>query len=242
VILEDDESNTPNPEAAVVSASVDVGADSAFELSKPIDPSGHEAWYDVEDDRFVGEDLRPFPPLEQEDLASTEAQGQPHSRCHSSGPSHDGINQHDDRTSEEPGPHTLPQPLDEVGGGESEENVSEFERDMLLAFEEHVKSSSATAPSSPLPHRHSTEPPHPQIDQEHDQSEANYARLEELRHGSLLRIQDQKEEKEPQEQQRQEIAVDAMREVEDDDGEPERGKRGEKRRRHPPVRRQRLQS
>ena len=46
-----------------------------FELSKPIDLSGHEAWYDVEDNCFVDEDLCPFPPLEQEDLASTEAQG-----------------------------------------------------------------------------------------------------------------------------------------------------------------------
>jgi hypothetical protein len=214
VILEGGESNTPNPKAAAVPALVDASADSAFELSKPIDPSGHEAWYDVEDDRFVDKDLRLFPPLEQEDLASTEAQGQPHSRYHSSRPSHDQINQHDDRASEEPGPHTLPQPLDEVGGGESEENVSELERDMLQAFEEHLKSSSATAPSSPRPHRHSTEPPHPQIDQEHDQSGTNYGTLEE-----------------PEEQQRQEVAVDAMQEMEDDDGEPERGKQGEKQRR-----------
>ena len=126
MILEDDESDTPNPEAAAVSASVDAGANSAFELSKPIDPSGHEAWYDVEDDRFVDEDLCPFPPLEQEGLASTLAQGQPHSRYHSPGPSHDWINQHYDdgntqRTSEEPRPLTLPKPLDEGGGGESEE-------------------------------------------------------------------------------------------------------------------------
>jgi hypothetical protein len=45
--------------------------------------------------------------------------------------------------------------LDGAGGGESEEeNVSELERDMLLAFEEQDKSSSATPnssePSSPL--------------------------------------------------------------------------------------------
>ena len=73
MILEGGESNPPEPEAAAVPASVDAGADSAFKLSKPIDPSGHEAWYDVEDDRFVDEDLRPFPPLEQVDLASTDA-------------------------------------------------------------------------------------------------------------------------------------------------------------------------
>jgi hypothetical protein len=73
VILRDDELNTPDPKAAAVSASVDASADSAFELSKLIDPSSHEAWYDVEDDRFVDKDLRPFPLLEQEDLASTKA-------------------------------------------------------------------------------------------------------------------------------------------------------------------------
>jgi len=235
VILEDDESNTPDSEAAAAAASVDTGADSAFELSKAINSSGHGAWYDVEDDRFVDNDLRPFSPLELEDLASTLAWGQPHSCYHSSGPSHDRINQHDGDgntqcTSEEPGPQTLPQPLDEDGGGESGENVSELEIDMLLAFEEQEKSSSATAPSSPRPHRHSTGPLHPQIDQEHDQSRTNYGRLEELRHGSPLCSQDQEEE-EPQEQQRQEVAVDAMGKVEDDDGEPERGKRGEKRRR-----------
>jgi hypothetical protein len=68
VILEDDESNTPDPEAAAVSALVDAGAHSAFDLSRPIDLSGHEAWYDVEDDCFVDEDLCPFPLLEQEGL------------------------------------------------------------------------------------------------------------------------------------------------------------------------------
>jgi hypothetical protein len=99
--------------------------------------------------------------------------------------------------------------LDEDGGGGREENVSELERDMLLAFEEQEKSSSSTAPSSPCPHRHSTEPSHPQIDQEHDQSATNYGRLEELGYGSPLGSQDQEEE-EPQEQQ--EVGVEAMRE------------------------------
>jgi hypothetical protein len=71
VILEDDGPDTPNPEAAAVSASVDAGADSAFGLSKPIDRSDHEAWYDVEAGCYVDEELCPFPPLEQESLAST---------------------------------------------------------------------------------------------------------------------------------------------------------------------------
>jgi hypothetical protein len=82
VILEDDESDTPDPEAAAVSA---------FELSKLTDPSGYELWYDVADERFVDEDLCPFPPHEQGGLASTPtpAQDQPHSCHHSSGSSQD---------------------------------------------------------------------------------------------------------------------------------------------------------
>jgi hypothetical protein len=43
VILKDDGSNIPNPKAAAVSALVDDGTDSAFKLSKPIDPSDYEA-------------------------------------------------------------------------------------------------------------------------------------------------------------------------------------------------------
>ena len=45
VILEDNESDTPEPEpeATAISASVDAGADPAFDLSKPLDPSSHEA-------------------------------------------------------------------------------------------------------------------------------------------------------------------------------------------------------
>jgi hypothetical protein len=102
--------------------------------------------------------------------------------------------------------------------------------DMLLAFEEQEKSLSATAPSSPRPHHHSTELPHPQIDQEHDQSGTNYGRLEELRHGSLLLNQDQEEE----EMKEEEVAADAMREGEEDgdnDNSEQREKQGEKRRR-----------
>lgn len=42
MILEDNESNVHKPEAtaAAVSVSVDAGADSTFELSKLVDPSG----------------------------------------------------------------------------------------------------------------------------------------------------------------------------------------------------------
>jgi hypothetical protein len=42
VILKDDELDTPNPEAASISASVDAGADSAFGLSKSIHPFSYE--------------------------------------------------------------------------------------------------------------------------------------------------------------------------------------------------------
>jgi hypothetical protein len=156
VILEDDESDTPDPEAAAVSA---------FGLGKPTDPSGHELWY--EDQRFVDEDLCPFPPLEQEGLASTPtpAQDQLHSCHYSPGSSQDQINQHgNDRTrpsvSEEPTPYTLPASLGKNGrGGSEEENVSELENDLLPAFNEQDKSlsSSALAPSSPRLWGHSVE-------------------------------------------------------------------------------------
>jgi hypothetical protein len=117
--------------------------------------------------------------------------------------------------------------LDENGGGVSEkDNVSELEKDLLLTFEEQDKSlsASAPAPSSPQLCHHSVEPSHSQIDQEHDQSGAGNVRLEELSRGSPLRSQDRGEE--PQEQQqRQEVAVEAMRE---DDDDKELEQRGEK--------------
>jgi hypothetical protein len=78
VIPEDGESNTPDPEATAVSTLADTGAGSPFELDKSIDLSS-EAWYDVEDECFVDEDLCLFPLLEQEGLASTLAQVESHS-------------------------------------------------------------------------------------------------------------------------------------------------------------------
>jgi hypothetical protein len=192
VILED-ESDTPELEA--------------FRLSEPTDPSGHELQYDVEDQRFVDEGLRPLPLLEQEGSVSTPtptpAPDQPR---HSQRSSQDQISQHgNDRTmpsaSEEPKPYTLPA---------SSENVSELEKDLLLAFEEQDKLLSALVPtpSSPRLWHHSIEPSHPQI------YGASTVRLEELGHGSPLRSQDREEP------QRQEAAAEAMRE-EDDDKEPE---------------------
>jgi hypothetical protein len=75
--------------------------------------------------------------------------------------------------------------LDEDGGGGSEENVSELERGMLLAFEGQEKSSSATALSSPQTPHHYTEQSHPRID---EQGGTSYSSLEGLRHGSPLPV------------------------------------------------------
>ncbi|CZR65297.1 uncharacterized protein PAC_15197 [Phialocephala subalpina] len=200
----------------------DGGGDSQGTRDRPpTDPPGHGPWWDVEDGCFVDDDLRPIPPLEQEGLASTPAQGQPHFHHHPPGPSHGRINQHsDDRITRSalnvPVSYTLPQPLDENGGG-NDENTTELGRDMQLAFGEQEKWFSATAPRSPGPQPQSAEPSHPPIDQEHDQGGTGYGRLEELGHCSPLRSQDQEE---PQEQQQQDVVVDAMREGDYDyDGE-----------------------
>ena len=53
-------------------------------------------------------------------------------------------------------PQSLPALLEKDGGGGSERNVSELERDLQLAFEEQEKLS-ATSPSFPRPRR-SAEP------------------------------------------------------------------------------------
>jgi hypothetical protein len=190
VILEDDESDIPEPEpeATAVSASVDAGADPAFDLSKPVYPSSHEAWWDVEDGCYIDDDLRPISLLEQEGLASTP--DQPHSCYHSPRPSLDPINQHDNSdgdnnnetmrgTSDEPASHIIIlQPLDENSEGGNDKNASKLEISMQLAFEEQEKSLSAPAPSSCHSHRPSGEPSHLQLGQENDQSGTGYGILE----------------------------------------------------------------
>jgi hypothetical protein len=126
--------------------------------------------------------------------------------------------------------HSPPKLLDKDGGGWSKENVFELEGHLLLAFEEQEKSSLYTAPNSPQPVRY-TEQSHPQIDQEDKQGRTSYSSLEELRHDSLLRVQDQEEELQEQQQQ-QEVAADATREGEEDDDDTNRhwrGIQGEKR-------------
>jgi len=154
VILKDNESDTPDPETAAVSALVDVGADSAFELSKPIGPPHPEQWYDVETGCYVDEDLPLGLELEgQESLAAfTPVRDCGHSPHHQIGKPDNDRNTR--RTSEELAPHSPPKLSDEDGGGWSEENVFELKGHLLLAFEEQEKSSSATAPSSPQPVRY----------------------------------------------------------------------------------------
>jgi len=148
------------------------------ELCKPIIPSSPERWYDVEAGCYVHEEpLLCLEPKGQEgSAASTSVHDHGHSLHHSPRPPHHQIGQHDNdkntqSTSEEPAPYSLPKPLD------SGENVSDLERDMLLAFEEQEKSSSATALSSPQPPCRYTEQPSPQIDQEDDQGDTSHGRL-----------------------------------------------------------------
>ena len=197
MVLEDGESNIPDPEAATVCASIDVGVDSVFKLNKPIDPSDHEASLDVEDDRFVDEDL--YPPPEQESPASMLAQAQPYSRYNSLRPSHDRISEVYNRNkqciTDEPGPHTLPKQLEENGRGGCDENIPELEGDMLVAFEEQEMPSLITSHRSP--HRQD-EPPYPQVDQANNLDRSSHGRLkearDELREHILLHEQDYKKE------------------------------------------------
>ena len=157
-----------NPYSALLTQDTDP------ELCKPIIPSSPERWYDVEAGCYVEEPLLGLEPKAQEGLAaSTPTHDHGHSLHHSPRPPHHQIGQHDNdkntqSTSEEPAPHSLPKPLDEDGGGESGENVSDLERDMLLAFEEQEKSSSATTLSSPQPPCRYTKQSSPQIDREDD--------------------------------------------------------------------------
>lgn len=89
MILEDDESDTSDPEAIAVFASVDTNIDFAFELSKSINLFRHEVWYNVENNHFVDKNLCSFPLLKQKGLTSMLAQGQSHSCYHFFELSHD---------------------------------------------------------------------------------------------------------------------------------------------------------
>jgi hypothetical protein len=225
-MLEDDETNPPSIKATAVPVSVDAGIVSVdtgimsvAKLSKPAD-TRQEAWYDVEDGRYVFEDC-PLSLLEEDGLASTLAQD----HHHLSGLLEEPINQYSNEDaqcmSEEIEADTLTRTLDEDSGQNCE---SRRERDMLVETEAQGPLLSAAAPSSPRPHPHSSDPAHPLMDQEPGRIGTKCDGLEELRHGSSPRPQ--VEEGGPQEEQYQKAAVDAMREASDSNGEPERGAGG----------------
>lgn len=208
--------------------------DPTSELSKASDLFSFEKWYDLEDHCYVYKELPPSPGLgEQGRLMSTLARDHTHSLHHSSGPSQDQMNQHDDdkitRSTSEAASHSLPDPLDEDGEGWSDDIVPELEKDQRLALEDQEKSSSASAPSSPRPPRRSTEPSYPQINLEHNQGGTRYGRLGERKFGSPLCNHDQGQKK-SQEQQLQEVAGGATRKDDNNDHVGEREKQREKRR------------
>jgi hypothetical protein len=129
----------------------------------------------------------------------------------SPGPLEDPTNRHNDGgtpcTSEDLGADTLPQLL-EGGGQECAENVSRLEREMLLAFKEQ-EDLSVTAPSSPLPRRHSPEATREHTGQEQDPSGSSCGGLKEPKDSSLDATQ--AEEGEPHGQQQKEEAVGAIK-------------------------------
>lgn len=237
MVLADNEPDTPSPladpEAASHSAAVNAGPVPASELSKPADPPGPEAWWDVEDACFVDEDLHPLPTLELEGSESALAPIQSNSR-HSPGRSQEQTNAYGDDSatrsaSEEPAPRPLPTLLEKNGGSGSREDASDLERNIQMASEEQVELLAAS-PSSPHPRR-SAEPTHPRTDQGRGQGS-----LEELRYSSRPRSQEQDKEG-PHEPQEHEVAVDEMRqgvvdeeeESEDRDDNGKREQRGVKR-------------
>ena len=228
VVIDDDEPDSTNDEdedededeAEVIRGSVDPSSAeqdanpySAFltqdkdpELRKPIIPSSTERWYDVDAGCYIDDEpLIGLEPRGQKgSAASTLVHDHSHSLHHSPRPPHHQIGQHDNNKitqsiSEEPAPRSLPKPLDVDGGGDGGKNVSDLERDMLMAFEEQEKSSSTTALSSPQPLCRYIEQLSPQINQEDNQGNTSHGRLDELGYSSLLREQDYSKE-EPQEQ------------------------------------------
>jgi hypothetical protein len=107
------------------------------ELSKPIVPSSHIRWSDVEDECFVDDEPSPSVTLAVEEgldftLALIKL------LCHSSGPSqdHNEIDKIARSTLEQSVvPHPLPRPLDKDSGGWSDDNVAELEKELLRALE-----------------------------------------------------------------------------------------------------------
>ena len=256
MVIDDDESDSTDDEdededeAEVIRGSVDPSSaeqdanpysalqtqDKDPELRKPIIPSSPERRYDVDAGCYIDDEpLIGLEPRGQKgSAASILVRDHSHSLHHSPRPPHHQIGQHDNNKitqsiSEEPAPRSLPKPLDVDDGGDGGENVSELERDMLMAFEEQEKSSSTTALSSPQPPCRYIEQLSSRINQEDNQGNTSHGRLDELGYSSLLREQEYSKEKlqeqhpqhpqhpqQPQQPQ-QEVAVQAMREEEDDD-------------------------
>ena len=90
-------------------------------------------------------------------------------------------------------PYSLPKSLDKKGGRGSDDIVSDFERDKLLAFEEQEELFSATILSSLGPLRRSTEPLQNYSDGQ-SQAEIIRTRTEEPRNEPQLRTSDKDEE------------------------------------------------
>ena len=190
MIIEDNELDSTDAEDGAKPTSNDVGAiraqrdpslrstlpnqEPASELSEPIDLSASERWYDVEAGSYIDKELPlGLEPEVQEGLTTSTP-----ARDYLPSPYYDS-DRNTQRTVEEPTPRSLPEPLEEDSSGESDDNVSELEKDLLLAFEEQEKSSVSPPSAAHLP-RCSIEPSHPQIDQVHNQSGTSYGGLEEL--------------------------------------------------------------
>jgi hypothetical protein len=222
VILEDDGSDTPNLEAAAIFILVDANAD------PPSGPS-KKPWYDIEDECFLEEDLHPVPPLEQKALVSTRtsmsAQDQRHPLRDSPRSLQDQRNLHDNDKITRNISDTTPESKDKVGEGWNADSVAELEREVQQSLDGQEKVPPTSAPGSICRDRPSTEPQHPQIDQEDDQNKLSHSRLEELRRSSLLYSQDQEE---PQEQEQpKEVTVELMREEEKNGNNEQREPQGE---------------
>jgi hypothetical protein len=126
----------------------------------------------------------------------------------------------------------LPHPTDEGDEHDCSEGVSELEKNMLLAFKTQENWSSDCTPNYPRPHNPSSQPAHPQVDQDPDQNGQSHGGSEGLRHASPLCIQPQKgTDAVPIQlgQQAREKVVDETRVVEDGYSEPEQTEPPEKR-------------
>jgi hypothetical protein len=122
--------------------------------TKSIDASG--LWYDIEEGCYIEEPAPGLGSREQYGVPSTPAQAQPQTLPQSSTPLQDQINQQDidDITqgmSVESAPHSLPKPSDSGDDGWTNDSMAEFEKELGLALEEQVKSSSASALTSSSP-------------------------------------------------------------------------------------------